>query len=305
MSRLHLPPQNVKHSTTRPFLSLPDVIRERIYFFVLTPELDPQTPWITPLPILRHTPKELPLLPPAPDCSLDSVSKSVRKKRRRRMRAYEKVKSDAILAVQKAAPDTCLAILATCRTILLEAFHIWYKHNTLNFTRAEDLIAFLLSLGRARQNEIRSIRLDLPELEWDNNKAGFALGRLLRLESLIFVYNGFSASWMTHTRHIGFPKIINSLRGLRHVTFVNPDNPIIDVIGYTQGMSASVRSRMEQLRQALMSPPKRPKQAPPMIDLLNSLRFKDQRANDAKQWVWNECLSYAPDVAIAEQRVLE
>ena len=298
MSPPHLPLKDIIPSTTRPFLSLPDVIRERIYFFVLTPGLDPQTPWITPLPILRHTPKELPLLPPVPDCSLDSVSKSVRKKRRRRMRAYEKVKRDAILAVQEAAPSTCLAILATCRTILLEAFHIWYKYNTLNFTRVEDLKAFLFSIGRARQNEIRSIRLDLPGLEWDDNKARFALSRLLRLESLTFVYNAFSAPWLTHTRYISSPKIINSLRGLRNVTFVNPDNPISDATGYTQGMSVSVMIRMEQLRQELVSPPKRPKEAPPMIDLFSSLRVKDQSANGAEQWAWDEGLSYAPDIGI-------
>ncbi|KAL8970616.1 MAG: hypothetical protein Q9183_001430 [Haloplaca sp. 2 TL-2023] len=241
-------------------------------------------------------PKEIPLLPPPPDCSLDSVSKSVRKKRRRRMRAHEKIKRDAIHAVQKAAPSTCLAILATCRTILLEAFHIWYKYNTLNFTRVEDLKAFLFSIGRARQNEIRSIRLDLPGLEWDDNKARFALSRLLRLESLIFVYSAFSAPWLTHTRCISSPKIINSLRGMRHVAFVNPDNPIIDATGYKQGMSVSVGLRMEQLRQELVSPPKKPKEAPPMMDLFNSLRVKDQSVNDAKHWAWDEDLCYAPDV---------
>lgn len=71
-------PSSVSFTTSdpRPFLSLPDVIRERIYFFVLTPDLDPRTPWITPLPILRHTPKKLPSASPPRRTATWSMSPS-------------------------------------------------------------------------------------------------------------------------------------------------------------------------------------------------------------------------------------
>ena len=283
-----------KTSSSRRFLSLPDVIRERIYFFVLTVNVDARTPWITPLPSSRHIPKHVPDLPPKPDCNLENVSKSVRKKRRRRMRAFERTKQQAIVAARAAAPSSCLAILATCRTILLEAFHLWYRTNTLNFCRSKDVYSFLASIGSARANEIRSIRLDIPGQEWDDGKATYALQRLRGLEKIIFIYNDFNTR-LVAPRHISFPRIISHLRGLQQVTFADPENPKI-YYGHPEGMTECVKARMEELGRKMTTKPKKPKPAPPMIDLFNRLRIVEQQRRGDADCNWEEGLSYAPDL---------
>lgn len=221
------------------------------------------------------------------------------------MRAWLVLREEALAATQAAAPDTCLAILATCRTVLLEAFHIWYKHNTFNFSRAGDLTSFLLSIGRVRANEIRSIRLDLPEQDWDDVKALYAIGRLLRLETLIFVYNGLVSPFHTNPMCLSFPKIISHLRGLRDVRFVDPEDPRSNSYGWKQGMSECVKVRMDELKRIMMAPRKKSRKAPPMMDLFGKLRLKDQSKNDLKRWHWEEGLSYAPDVGGDEQRALQ
>ena len=104
------------------------------------------------------------------------------------MRQFESIENERA-AIAHAAPRGCLAILATCRTILLEAFHTWYKNNTFNFARSQDIVSFLTSISGARANEIRAVRLDLSWEDWNDGKAGHALSRLRRLESLVFVYN--------------------------------------------------------------------------------------------------------------------
>lgn len=43
-------------------------------------------------------------------------------------------------------PQTCLAILATCRQILFEAWYTYYQRNTFNFKRGNDLRSFLKSI---------------------------------------------------------------------------------------------------------------------------------------------------------------
>ncbi|KAL8944697.1 MAG: hypothetical protein Q9216_000265 [Gyalolechia sp. 2 TL-2023] len=294
-----LPPLSALTSgspNARPFLTLPDVIRERIYFFVLTVEVDPCAPWITPLPSSRQVPKHLPGLPPEPDGNLTNVSLSVRKKRRRIMRAFERAKREAIVAARAVAPSSCLAILATCRTVLLEAFHLWYKINTLNFSTSEDLNSFCASIGRVRANEIRSIRLDLPARDWDHAKATHVLGSLLRLETLVFVYNDYSPSYPTKPQLIACPKIISHLRGLQNVTFSDPEKPTTTPWGRVQGMTPCVRSRMDALREKMMAKRKRPKLAPPMMDLFNRLRIVDQKRNGTASWCWEEKFSYAPEI---------
>ncbi|KAI4197278.1 MAG: hypothetical protein LQ350_006005 [Teloschistes chrysophthalmus] len=290
-------------SAPRPFLSLPDVIRERIYFFVLGPDNNSQTSWITPLPVFRHMPKNL-ALPPEPIHDLIWVSKSVRKKRRRRLRVYDKVREEAIAAARRVAPDTCLAILATCRTILLEAWHIFYGCNTFNFSLAEDLTLFLQSIGSVRANEIRSVRLDLPPEDWDDLKAKHALGRLLRLESLEFVYNAYLSPFLISERFIPLPKIISQLRGLQSVRFVNPEDPKTDVLGWKQGMTESVSNRMDELKSRMTGKAKRPRALPPMMDLFGRLKTREQQEKSSKVWKWEEGLSYAPDLDECELSAL-
>ncbi|KAI4189899.1 MAG: hypothetical protein L6R41_001159 [Letrouitia leprolyta] len=288
--------QSSENSSVRPFLTLPDVIRERIYFFALTVQVDPCKPWITPLPSSRYVPKHLPGLPPEPNSNLENVSKWVRRKRRRKIKAFESIKQEKIAAARAVAPSSCLAILATCRAILLEAFHLWYKNNTLNFCRSEDLSDFLTSIGRVRANEIRSIRLDLPSRDWDDPKATHVLGNLLRLENLVFVYNGYSPTFETKMTFIGYPKIIGRLRGLQQVTFLNPENPKTTPWGHIQGMTPCVKNRMEELREKMMGNRKKPKAIPPMMDLFNRLRIADQKKTGTAGWNWEENFSYAPEI---------
>ncbi|KAL8729530.1 MAG: hypothetical protein Q9181_004975 [Wetmoreana brouardii] len=302
-SSITVTPPASKPSTPRPFLSLPDVIRERICYFVLTPYLDPNHPWITPLPRHRQIPRNLQPLPMLePNYDLNHPSKSVRKKQRRRIRAYERIKEEAYAAARAVAPNTCLAILATCRTILLEAFHIFYKNNTFNFTRSEDLTEFLTSIGRVRANEIRSVRLELPGQDWADTKAQFALSRLLRLEKLIFVYNCLVSPFLTKPQLISYPEIISHLRGLRDVTFVDPETTEIDWYGLRPGMTPPVRLRMDELRLKMMTATKKPRQMPPMMDLFGRLRAKDQTKKDMEGWKWEEGLSYAPEIDGDNQR---
>ncbi|KAI4132646.1 MAG: hypothetical protein LQ338_000586 [Usnochroma carphineum] len=289
-----LPPASTL-SSSPPFLSLPDVIRERIYFFVLTVDVDPCAPWVAPLPIDRHLPRSLPGLPPKPDGDLEDVSKAVRKKRRRKIRAWEQIRQEMTVAVQAARPHSCLAILATCRTILVEAFHIWYKSNTLSFHRSEDVYDFLVSISRARANEIRSVRLNLASQDWRDAKAKFALKGLVKLEKVIFVYNDYSSPHTTNVNFIGCPKIISQLRGLQQVTFLDPENTTLNNYGLKFGMSDSVKSRMDELRQEMLTKGKRPRCAPPMVDLFGRLKVKDHSKKDSAGWGWEEDLAYAPE----------
>lgn len=54
-------------------------------------------------------------------------------------------------------PQTCLAILATCRQILFEAWYTYYQRNTFNFERGNDLRSFLKSICPSCRHEIVSI----------------------------------------------------------------------------------------------------------------------------------------------------
>ncbi|KAI4141313.1 MAG: hypothetical protein L6R39_005406 [Caloplaca ligustica] len=254
-----------------------------------------------PLPLSslphRHSPKSIPDLPPQPECNVENVSKSVRKKRRRKIRVWEQVKREKTLAVQAAAPYSCLAILSTCRTILLEAFHVWYQNNTLNFARSEDLYDFIVSIGHARAYEIRKIRLDIPAQGWYDAKAKHALGGLVRLEKLVFVYNHLSPlqSRGTNLNSIGFPKIIAHLRGLQQVTFTDPEVEETEEKkwndrGFELGMTDPIRLRMDELRRKLMTKGKEPKHGPPMVDLFNRLNMKNQSGTDTIVGKWEEHL---------------
>ncbi|KAL8683884.1 MAG: hypothetical protein Q9186_000227 [Xanthomendoza sp. 1 TL-2023] len=275
----------------RPFLSLPDVIRERIYHFLLTVDVDPSSPWITPLPISRHL--EHPSLPREPNRELAMVSKSVRKKRRRIIRAYEQVEKERADIVH-AAPHSCLAILATCRTVLLEAFHLWYKNNTLNFFHAQDLIDFNRSIGRVRAHEIRSVRLELPIQESDDPKAGQVLDHMLRLENVTFVFdelyfNYISPNWFS------CPKVMSRLRGLREVSFVFPWTRVTKH-GSEYCISSCQRYLMDRMREKMMSKRKHPRPLPPMVDLFGPLKKAKQDKEDRANWKWEEDSAYAPEV---------
>ncbi|KAL8951713.1 MAG: hypothetical protein Q9222_002326 [Ikaeria aurantiellina] len=267
----------------RQFLSLPDVIRERIYFFVLVVDVDPVSPWITPLPIFQHKSKLFPNLPKDAERDVKTV-------------LPEHQRTRAVRAAVRASPDTCLAILATCRTILLESFHLWYKHNLLNFSSAKDLYTFLRSISRARANEIRSIRLDLPAEDFDHGKCGFALSRLLALENLTFVWNDYKPYWLLNASLMPYPKVISNLRGLQKVNFVDPVNPKSNAVGQEQGLVELVKQRMDGLGEKMTTERKHPKAVPPVMDLFSRRKVKDQTRKDHALWTWQERTAYAPEI---------
>lgn len=262
-------------STQRPFLSLPDVIRERIYFYVLTIDVDPGSPWITPTSTIR------------------------------KVSAFHPDKYK-ILPISKARPSS-LAILATCRTILVEAFHLWYKNNTLNFRSSGDLLDFLYSCHLPRAQKIRSIRLDLPVDDWNHEKARYILGSLVRLEKLVFVVNAWNycnhskTYWSQKYR----PKILDRLGPLQDVTFTDPSEEIMMIKWQARGCPAdhkfgipdAAKFRMDEWREKMMTtdPSKSPKILPPMVDLFARLRLRDQRRKDIVDQKCEEDLSYAPD----------
>ncbi|KAI4108409.1 MAG: hypothetical protein LQ339_002311 [Xanthoria mediterranea] len=290
-------PQALTQSNCRPFLSLPDVIRERIYDFVLTIDVDPTAPWITPLPTPRRL--HLPVLPREPNRDLLMASKSVRKKRRRKISQFESVETERAM-ILRAAPHSCLAILATCRTILLEAFHIWYKNNTFNFARSWDVFSFLTSINSVRPNEIRAVRLDLLWEDYDDSKAGQALRRLLRLETVIFVYRSHSFN-PSGLQLISYPRIMSHLQGLRDVTFVDPPSSGRSVQGMVWGMGKSHRLKLDQLREKMMVTKKNTRRVPPMMDLFSRLRQLNQSESDCACWKWNEDSAYAPEIDLGTQ----
>ncbi|KAL8674993.1 MAG: hypothetical protein Q9168_000587 [Polycauliona sp. 1 TL-2023] len=293
-------PQASLESNCRPFLALPDVIREHIYSFVLTVDVDPAAPWITPLPPVRRL--LLPALLPEPNRDLAGASKSVRKKRRRKIRQFESIESERATLAQE-VPHGCLAILATCRTVLLEAFHLWYKNNTFNFARSQDLFTFLTSISRVRANEIRAVRLDLPCEDWDDLKAAQALRRLLRLDTIVFVYRGDNFTYIS-PKYISYPRIISHLRGLREVHFVDPRSSQMAEPDAEQGMGLGQELRMDELKHKMMTKTKHPKPAPPMMDLFSRLKVVNQSKNDCARWKWNEDSAYAPEIDCATRNTL-
>ncbi|KAL9066653.1 MAG: hypothetical protein Q9161_007412 [Pseudevernia consocians] len=60
----------------------------------------------------------------------------------------------------RSAKVSCLAILQTCRQINRETYHIFYAKNTLHFTNAPDLFAFLIDIGQVRRAELTSLHLE-------------------------------------------------------------------------------------------------------------------------------------------------
>ena len=219
-------------SMPRPFLTLPSEIRERIYAYVLTVNVDNAEPWITPLS------QEL-----------------------------------------RAMPGTisCLEILGTCRQILREAFHIYYKMNTFNFNHPDHLHDFLRAIGSVRANEIRSIRCSFRLAVRENTVARYALSRLMRLEKLAFQYNAERPDdhniphWQNIIIQQDFcsAKEFAKISGLHEVIFImmNDDEPgRLDI------------ERMETYRDRMIKlSPKRQKPPPHTVDLFAGLKRRKQR----------------------------
>ena len=219
-------------SASRPFLSLPNEIRERIYGYALTVNVDDPKPWISPLGNeLRPEP----------------------------------------------ARSSCLAILVTCRQILLEAFHVFYVFNTFNFNHPHHLCDFLKAIGPVRANEIRSIRCSFKLDASKNTAARYALSKLARLEKLAFQYDNEEPSdnpgsvWRPYVIHKDFcsHKEFTKINGLREVSFI---------LMYDTEPSRSDKARMEMYRDLMIKPnPKLRKTIPDMVDLFVRLKIRKQR----------------------------
>lgn len=219
-------------SANRPFMSLPNEIRERICGYVLTVDVDDSSPWITPLGNdLRPEP----------------------------------------------ARSSCLAILATCRQILLEAFHVFYKSNNFNFNHPDHLYDFLRAIGSIRANEIRSIRCSFRLAASENTAARYALSKLMRLEKLSFHFDkkkpvdGDSTDWRDYiiSRDFCSAKEFAKIHGLREVNFIMMNDTELD---------RTDKEKMEMYRDRMTKPnPKRNKVMPEIVDLFVGLKMRKHR----------------------------
>ena len=219
-------------SSKRPFLSLPSEIRERIYGYVLTVNVDSSEPWITPLN------RDLQTMP---------------------------------------GIVSCLAILATCRQILREAFYIYYKVNAFNFNHPDHLHDFLRAIGSVRANEIRSIRCSFRLATSENSAARYDLSKLTRLEMLAFQFDAERPvdDDIPHGQNIFVQrdlcpaKEFAKINCLREVTFImiKDEQP-----------SVEDRTKMEMYRNRMIEPnPRRQKPLPEMVDLFAGLKRRKQR----------------------------
>lgn len=270
---------------SRPFLSIPDVVRERIYAYVLTVNVPDSSPWITPLPAIEHIRNTT---------ALASLPAADALPRRNEIDLDNRLIEEAVDEVQlpatsSSSSSSCLAILVTCRTILLEAFHLWYQNNTLNFTSSKNIYPFLMSIGPVRANEIRSLRFDLAVNDWDNAEAQFGLSRLMKLERLTVVRNIDHSlegcSYYTYGSYRRLPSLTNGLRGLKE----------INVISYGMTSEAIVKG-IEQSKEALMRPRKKARKPPTMVDLFGRLKHGKETASRQSKQGSDEANDYAPDL---------
>ena len=280
-------------SGSRPFLSIPDVVRERIYAYVLTVNVPESSPWITPLPAIEHIRNNFTALASLP--AADAIPVPVAELTAQRSKENDLDSRRIEEAVDKvqlpATSSSCLAILATCRTILIEAFHLWYQNNTLNFTSSKNIYSFLMSIGSVRANEIRSLRFDLAVNDWDNAKAQFGLSRLMKLERLTVVrnfddsVNGYN--YYTYGSYHRLPSLTNGLRGLKEV----------NVVSYGSDPEF-ISKRIEQSKEALMRPRKKTRKLPTMVDLFGRLKHGKEAANRQSKQKLDDANDYAPDLEL-------
>jgi len=275
----------------RPFLLIPDVVRERIYAYVLTVNVPDSAPWIEPLPALSHARNKALATLPTFDKSIPIAELTAKEKKDRvKEEAGLRARENAVVKALRPPPvSSCLAILATCRTILLEAFHLWYQNNTLAFTRADELHRFLRSIGNVRANEICSLRLDLPRYDWSHAEAKFALGRLLKLErltvvvSLVVIFDP-QLHWHNSFNNL-VPDIVKNVRGLREFEVL-----------ISEGQPDRALKQLEESKRRLMGPRPATRKPPKMVDLFGKLKKEKQMAIRELERLDEESL-YAPDMA--------
>lgn len=173
--------------------------------------------------------------------------------------------------------SSCLAILATCRQILLEAFHVFYASNNFNFSHPNHLYDFLRAIGPVRANEIRSIRCSFRLAASENSAARYALSRLMRLEKLSFHFDEKEPvdddrwDWQEDivSRDFCSAREFAKIHGLREVHFIRMNDAELD---------RTDKERMEMYRDRMTKAnPKRNKSMPEIVDLFAGLKMRTQR----------------------------
>lgn len=161
-------------------------------------------------------------------------------------------------------PDhSCLAILATCQQIHSEAFHVYYRNNTLNVASTNDLCSFTRAIGPARRNEIRSVRCDFPLAEQQEADARATLFQLRRLQSLSFEYVAYDPDW----RCLRCPDgVFARFKGLREVGFI---------VKHEEPQQVH-KDQMLHFRE-MLTRPRAPWKLPAYIDLFMGLKVRKQR----------------------------
>ncbi len=172
--------------------------------------------------------------------------------------------------------SSCLAILATCRQILLEAFHAFYASNNFNFNHPNHLYDFLRAIGPVRANQIRSIRCSFRLAASENTAVRYALSRLTRLEKLSFHFDkeqpvDNDTGWGDYIISQDFcpAKEFAKFHRLRDVNFIMMNDIELD---------RTDKERMEMYRDRLTKPNlKKNKAMPEMVDLFVGLKMRKHR----------------------------
>lgn len=150
---------------------------------------------------------------------------------------------------------SCLEILCCCRQFFFDAFHIFYRNNTLEFSSADDLRQFCYAISTAKKNEITSVRCAFDLAEYCSDQVRWYLQRCTSLEKLQFrVFDGPHG------------KVFRTFRGLKEVE-INVEQ---DQLQHQRSLETQVAYWKELLtRPRLQVPP------PDRLDLLAGMKRKN------------------------------
>ncbi len=81
---------------------------------------------------------------------------------------------------------SCLELLCCCRQILFDAFHIFYRKNTLEFASAYEMLQFCYAISTAKRNEITSVRCAFDLADQSSDQVRWYLQKCVSLEKLQF-----------------------------------------------------------------------------------------------------------------------
>lgn len=149
---------------------------------------------------------------------------------------------------------SCLEILCCCRQILFDAFHIFYRQNTLEFSSAADLRQFGYAVGTAKRNEITSVRCAFDLAKHSSDPVRWYLQKCRSLEKL-----QFEVSNQAHGR------VFRNFRGLKEVEMNIEQDPFRRL--------PAVDAKIEYWRE-LLTRPRLQVPAPECLDLFAGMKKK-------------------------------